>query len=250
VKRAPDTFPAALAAALAALSPALTSFFARRAGRGAAADLAQETAFRIARLAPAYDAARPPEPWIWRVARLVLLEHLRAPRAASLEEEEEAAPAARDGAGPPFAAARREHEEAVWTAVRALPDAPRSRLRAAVALHALEGVPHARLAAALGISEPASKMRAARGLEALAAHLAPGADLRGPTGGPRAAAVSAAWAFVRAQADARAERAAILGVFGSIPAPLRRALEVADAPIDEEAIASAADALVAAGFPP
>jgi DNA-directed RNA polymerase specialized sigma24 family protein len=229
-----------LGEALTALGPALHSFFDRRAAGGAADDLLQETSFRVERLRAEYDAGRPPQPWIWRIARLVLLEHLRAPRHERLEAAEAvAAPEAE------LERVRRDHEERVWTAVRELEDGPRSRLRAFVALHALEGVPHARLATEFGIGESASKMRVKRGLEALEAILAQGRAAWTPA---RADAATAAWRFVR-DCGERGERTAILAIFGRIPGNLRAAMGLANAPIDELGAARADERLRATGWP-
>lgn len=218
----------------------LHAFFDRRAARGAADDLLQETRFRVERLRPEYDAARPPGPWIWRIARLVLLEHLRVPRHDSLEAAEGVA-----APGDELERVRREHEELVWTAVREVEDGPRSRLRAFVVLHALEGVPHARLATEFGIGESASKMRVKRGLEALEAILALG---RVEWPAARTEAAAAAWSFVRGCGE-RGERTAILAVFGRIPQNLRSALGLANAPIDEMGAARADERLRGTGWP-
>ncbi len=142
--------------------------------------------------------------------------------------------------------ARREHEETVWTAIRDLDDAPRSRQRTFVALHVLEGIPHARLSVALGVGESASKMRVSRGLEALERVLAVGRAAWPPA---RRAAAAEAWTFVRSQGE-RAERAAILAVFGRISAGLREALALGDgAVLDEVAVARVDEDLRAAGWP-
>src|SRR5262249_14415268 len=128
--------------------------------KDAAADLLQELRFRLERTRGAYDPSRPPEPWIWRIAWIVLLEHRRARRHAPLESAPEpAAPANLE-------AARRAPRQLVWTCVRDLDDG-RSRYRTFVVLHALESVSHAELFEKFGTRESASKMRVLRGLEAL-----------------------------------------------------------------------------------
>jgi len=235
--------PGPLDAALAALRPSLLAFFARRADRDAAPDLAQETALRVVRLRGAYDAARDAGPWIWRIARTVLWERLRERREGALDDD--APPAAREASAAYQALLRRAHEEAVWGALRAVPDAPRSRLRAFTALHALEGVPHAALEARFGVGPSASKMRVARGLALLeqALVLAPTRRTQ-----ERAAALDAAFRAVRAHEEGAA-RAALLALLGGVDGETRRALGLADAPLDEPALEAARRALVAAGFP-
>jgi hypothetical protein len=88
-------------------------------------------------------------------------------------------------------------------------------------------------------------MRVSRGLEALERILAAG---RAGWSAARRDAAAAAWAWVRAR-PARAERPAILAVFGRVPAGLRAALGLAAAPVDEVEVARLDAALRAAGWP-
>jgi DNA-directed RNA polymerase specialized sigma24 family protein len=225
------------------LEPALERFFARSAG-GHAADLLQEVRLRLEKTRAAYDPSRPAEPWIWRIAWLVLLEHRRARRYVPLGQLEEPVAAAS------LEPARREARELVWTCVRDLEEG-RSQQRTFVVLHALESLPHARLAAHFGARESASKMRVLRGLEALELRLTRDRFLWPAA---KTAAAAEAWDLIEAL-DPRVQHAATLLLFGRIDAGLQRAFDLgvaaeSGAPLDELALERAQGRLLAAGFPP
>lgn len=218
----------------------LARFFLRHAP-AAADDLLQETRLRLERTRSAYDPSRPAEPWIWRIARIVLLEHRRARRHASLEAGPEPVAAAdRD-----LDAAREAARELVWTCVRDLEEG-RGLQRTFVVLHALEGVPHARLCDRFGAAESASKMRVRRGLEALEERLSVGRRAWPPE---KRAAAAEGWAHVTDLAP-QAEHGAILALFGRVGRALQLELGIGGAaPFDEAAVERLNVKMRAAGFP-
>jgi RNA polymerase sigma factor (sigma-70 family) len=228
--------------AIATLEPALRRFFERRAP-SQADDLLQELRLRLERTRAQYDPMRPAEPWIWRIAWIILLEQRRVRRHAALESASE--PAARADLEP----SRREARQLIWTCVRDLEEG-RSLARTFVVLHALEGVPHARLVERYGARESASKMRVARGLEELERRLTRD-RLLWPV--EKTAAALDAWELVES-ADPRAQHALLLALFGRIDPGLQRelglALDEATRLVDEVGLARAQARLVAAGFPP
>lgn len=231
--------PDPLDRALAELESQLARFFERSA-RGAGQDLLQETRLRVEKRRASYDPLRPPEPWLWRIAWIVLLEHRRARRRDPAELASE--PPAR----PDLEPARSEARELVWSCVRDL-DEGRARARTFVVLHALENVPHARLGQKFQVRESASKMRVLRGLEELEARVTRERFLW-----PRekSAAAQEAWALVDSL-EPRLQHAARLLLFGRVDLTLQRELELGhDASgLDEVALARAHERLVSAGFP-
>lgn len=229
--------------ATAELDPALKRFF-QRAAPAAADDLLQETRLRLARARDGYDPSRPAEPWIWRFAWIVLLEHRRDAKHAPL------ARAGDQAARPDLDPARREARRLVWTCVRDLEDG-KSRQRTFVVLHALEGVSHARLLEKFSVRESASKMRVLRGLEQLERILTGDRLLWSRE---KSEAADDAWELVE-KVEPRAQHAITLALFGRIDLALQRELDLGGAArtppsVDEIAIQRAHARLIAAGFPP
>ena len=146
---------------LAALSPHLRAYYARRVGVAAdAEDLVQETLIAIHARRATYDVAQPFTAWLHAIARYKLIDHYRRSKlrrtlpldeadAVFAAEDHEAADAARD----------------VDTLLGELPEI-RQRL---IRYTKIEGLSTAETAARTGLSESAVKVGVHRGLKSLAA---------------------------------------------------------------------------------
>jgi RNA polymerase sigma-70 factor (ECF subfamily) len=124
----------------------------------AAEDLTVETFWRIHRAHARFEAARPFEPWARRIATRAALDWLRARRP-------EFDQAVTDLPSPPAADPGVVAEIRIKTA-QAFARLP-PRLRIAAVLAVVEEQPHKQVAAALGISVPAVKLRVFRALRLL-----------------------------------------------------------------------------------
>jgi RNA polymerase sigma-70 factor (ECF subfamily) len=124
----------------------------------AAEDLTVETFWRIHRAHARFQAARPFEPWARRIATRAALDWLRARRP-------EFDQAVADLPSPPAADPGVVAEIRIKTA-QAFARLP-PRLRIAAVLAVVEEQPHKQVAAALGISVPAVKLRVFRALRLL-----------------------------------------------------------------------------------
>lgn len=132
---------------------------------GAAEDLTIETFFRIHRARERFDASRGFEPWARRIATHVALDWLRRQKPESTVPAEWLEAAPDRPAGDPAMAA--EVRSRVAQAVLRLPAA----LRAAAMLSLIEDLPHRDVAAALGISGAAVKLRVFRAVRRLRSDL-------------------------------------------------------------------------------
>ena len=131
------------------LAPSLHAFFARSAGRGAAAeDLLQATFLKIHAARRSWRAGERLRPWVFTIAARVRLDWLR--------RHGRAGPA--PGEDPAEAAAAGERDERVRAALDRLPELQ----RVVVHLHRFEGLSFAEVGRVLGISEGAAKLRAFR----------------------------------------------------------------------------------------
>ncbi|MFP5234364.1 MAG: RNA polymerase sigma factor [Acidobacteriota bacterium] len=129
--------------------------------RGVAEDLTIETFWRIHRGWPSFDAQRDFAPWARRIATRVALDWLRAQPRESPQPEEFFAGIAQPPAAD--AAIASETRRMVAQALRRLP----AKLRIAALLAVVEKLPHKEIAAALGTTIGAVKVRVFRALRLL-----------------------------------------------------------------------------------
>lgn len=129
--------------------------------RGVAEDLTIETFWRIHRGWPSFDAQREFAPWARRIATRVALDWLRAQPRESAQPEEFFAGIAQPAAGDPAVAG--QTRRMVAHALLRLP----VKLRVAALLAIVEDLPHKEIAAALGITVGAVKVRVFRALRLL-----------------------------------------------------------------------------------
>ena len=128
---------------------------------GVAEDLTIETFFRIHLAMNRFDADRGFEPWARRIATRIAIDWLRVRRPEiNLPDEYFTGMSAQAPADPAIAA---EIRCKVAQAFGRLPP----KLSAAAALAVVEGLAHKEIAAALGISVPAVKLRVFRALRIL-----------------------------------------------------------------------------------
>ncbi len=128
---------------------------------GAAEDLTVESFLRMHRASARYDPARPVLPWARRVATHLALDWLRArPHESELDPDSAAALPASSVADPGITA---EIRQRTAQAFARLPP----RLRIAALLSLVEEQPHKDVAAALGISVTAAKLRVFRAVRLL-----------------------------------------------------------------------------------
>lgn len=136
-------------------------YFARTHRDGAAGDLAQEVFLELHRARRTYAPPLPVRPWVFGIARNVAARSRRAARArppahAPLDAERDAAAPA-----PPAAALD------IQTALAALPASARD----AWILHHVQGFSFHSIAARLGVTVMAAKLRSSRAMRALRAAL-------------------------------------------------------------------------------
>ena len=156
--------PTAFPAIYEQLHSRLVRFFrAWSASRAAADDLAQATLLRLHEVRHTYERGRPAAPWVWAIARNVRTdearrfaarERQRGTLAAEPPPETVAADELFDQAG---------DDQVVREAIAALPKSHRE----VIVLHHFEGLPLKEVAAALGCTLTAAKLRAHRGYETL-----------------------------------------------------------------------------------
>lgn len=144
----------------AELSPIVLRCQIRWVGDWALAEeLTQDTFLRVHRARSRYRRGAPVKPWILTIARRLSIDALRRRGKAKVRlswdgELSEIKVEAQDDDGPTA-----EIMSEVRAAVDALPDSQRS----VVSMHKLDGLPFAEVAASLGISEAAARVRAHRG---------------------------------------------------------------------------------------
>jgi RNA polymerase sigma factor (sigma-70 family) len=158
----------------ARLAPVVRGFFVRSFGSVAVADdLVQATFLKVHRARGDYDPARPVRPWLFTIAARVKMDELRRrfrageTGATTVELDQAELPAAGEGAEAEVARAR--VQAAVVAALAALPESQRTVIQ----LHRYEGLTFVEIAALLGCTPLAVKLRAFRGYETLRARLRP-----------------------------------------------------------------------------
>jgi len=148
----------------------LLNYFARRMrGRDGAADLVHEAYARVLALQQAGQLVRQPRALLYRTARNLLIDQGRrqAVRAAPPGMEDVPLPDLADlpapaTCEPEAAAASAQGVEALLAAIEALPP----RCREAFVLHKFEGLPHAEVAARMGISRKMVEQHIQRAMQA------------------------------------------------------------------------------------
>ncbi len=126
-----------------------------------AEELTVETFWRVYRSRKRFDARRPFQPWVRRIAVRLAIDHLRK---ADLSLPSTVAPVSSSDPDPLL---RTELQTAIQQAFHALP----VKLRVAAALALIEELPHREIADTLNLSLSAVKMRVARALRLLRKNL-------------------------------------------------------------------------------
>jgi RNA polymerase sigma-70 factor (ECF subfamily) len=152
------------------LAPSVHGFFLRAFGsRAVADDLLQTTFLKVHRARSQWNREKKLRPWLFSIAARVRLDELR--RRYGLREDsgpeavEQAAEAAQPDAGDPAVAA--DIRSRVSEAMARLPESQ----RVVVHLHRFEGMTFGEIAAVLGTTEGAVKLRAFRAYAELRASL-------------------------------------------------------------------------------
>jgi RNA polymerase sigma-70 factor (ECF subfamily) len=170
--------PAAFRTLFERWAPALLGLFRRQgAGEDDARDLVQQTFLQVHRARFDYTPGRPVRPWILTIGlnlRRELLRRLGRRPASALGELDPPAPPGRDEVS------GKEDVARVRAALARLPDAQRE----VIELHWLQGLPMAEVAAVVGASVGAVKVRAHRGYERLRALLDESTRAGGGGGAP------------------------------------------------------------------
>ncbi|MCA9539132.1 MAG: sigma-70 family RNA polymerase sigma factor [Myxococcales bacterium] len=158
-----DGDPAGFHEVYEALAPVVIRCMRRWIADGALAeDLVQETFLRVHRARDRYRTGAPVGPWVLTIARRLAIDALRR-RGAARDVLTSEGRLPEPGEAPP----EPEEDEALIAEVRAaVADLPES-LRVVVAMHKLDEVPLAEVAAALGLREGAVRVRAHRGYKRL-----------------------------------------------------------------------------------
>jgi len=149
--------------------------------RPLAEDLTQETFLRIHRARGLYRSGAPVLPWAYTIARRLFLDSVRSHRSEvqeSFDHEAEPLPSKDGGGGVPSAEellANAELAQAVDDALARIPEAQASAFR----LLKGEGLSIAEVAAVMGTSKGAVKLRAHRAYQALRALLATRVERQG-----------------------------------------------------------------------
>jgi RNA polymerase sigma-70 factor (ECF subfamily) len=162
--------PRAFEQLFARLAPRVHGFFLRSFRDAAMADdLLQVTFMKVHRARASFDPRQRVKPWLFAVAARVRLDELRRRMRLPEDADEEALAradeqASRDAPQEPLGS---DVQEAVRAALQELPESQ----RAVIHLHRYEGMTFPEIAAALGTTAGAVKLRAFRGYETLRARL-------------------------------------------------------------------------------
>ena len=150
----------------AALAPRVYGFFMRTFNNPAVADdLTQITFLKVHRARKDFHNDKPLRPWLFSIAARVRVDELRKHKTfVELEDDTDVASTATE---PPPLADELIDEAARAVRVRAALDALPEAQRAIIHLHRFEGLSFAQIAAALGATEGAIKLRAFRAYEKL-----------------------------------------------------------------------------------
>lgn len=130
------------------------------AGDSQAQDLCQATFLSLVRSRGRYQRGLPLKPWLYAIATNAARDHLRRKRPEELTPTGEVPHQAAAEAAPEQDAGM---ARAVWAALAQLPE----NQREAIVLHRFEGLSFPEVAATVGASESAVKVRAHRGYERL-----------------------------------------------------------------------------------
>jgi RNA polymerase sigma-70 factor, ECF subfamily len=154
----------------AVLGPRVHAFFMRSfQNRAVADDLLQVTFLKLHRARADYDADQPLRPWVFAIAARVRLDEYRRRKHIMEDLNDERLERLPEGptATPPASASdeleNAQRAASVRTALDALPESQ----RVIVHLHRFEGLTFSQIAAALGSTEGAVKLRAFRAYEKL-----------------------------------------------------------------------------------
>jgi RNA polymerase sigma-70 factor, ECF subfamily len=163
---------AAFVRLFARLAPQIHRFFVRSfRSPQVADDLLQTTFLKLHRARRDYDPQKPLRPWVFTIAARVRLDELRQRYGTNEHADEETLSRALDERGARDsrdAAASAEVVDAVRAALDRLPEAQ----RVVVHLHRYQGMTFGEIAAVLGTTEGAVKLRAFRAYDRLRRELA------------------------------------------------------------------------------
>lgn len=162
----------------ASLAPRLHGFFMRSfESRAVADDLLQTTFLKLHRARDTYRREQPVRPWLFTIAARVRLDEHRKRKRLAEDFDEEAMARAEENqlaaapAPEPAVLSDRVSDRVAQVRV-ALASLPESQ-RIIIHLHRFEGLTFAQIAASLGTTEGAVKLRAFRGYERLRKLLGP-----------------------------------------------------------------------------
>ena len=187
-----DGDPSAFDRLFALLAPRLHAFFMRSFRSDAVADdLIQTTFLKLHRARGDYRRGERVRPWIFAIAARVRLDEYRRRRRLSEDFDEEAQARGEGAAGgapaaelPEAEAEASEISAHVQAALAALPESQRT----IVHLHRFEGLTFREIAAALGTTEGAVKLRAFRAYGRLRKQLGPIVERQATAAGGKGAA--------------------------------------------------------------
>jgi len=152
----------------ARLAPRVHGFFLRTFRDSAVADdLLQVTFMKVHRARDRFDRTQRVKPWLFAVAARVRLDELRKRMRLPEDADEEALARAEETAPPADDPVGGDVKEAVRAALARLPESQRTVIH----LHRYEGLTFTEIAAVLGTTAGAVKLRAFRGYEALRVEL-------------------------------------------------------------------------------
>ncbi len=159
---------AAFTALFQRLAPGIHAFFRRSFDPATADDLLQQTFMKAHRARATWAADRAVKPWLFAIAGHVRIDEWRR-RKRTPEEADDALDGRETGPAPPLDTLLDDlrRNQGLRDALAALPDT----LREVLHLHYFEGLSFGEIAATLGTSEGAAKLRAFRGYERLRAVL-------------------------------------------------------------------------------
>jgi RNA polymerase sigma-70 factor (ECF subfamily) len=167
MRRYQEGDPAAFEALYAALAPQLLQYLASLVrDRDRARDLVQDTFLQVHRARRTFRPDRPLRPWVFAIARHVWMMDLRtrSRRPAAYDEPP-------DLPVPPEADRLADRDTVRRALAQVLPDR-----REALLLHHVWGFSFAEIAAMLGISRDAAKLRSSRGMADLLGIVSKGRD--------------------------------------------------------------------------
>jgi RNA polymerase sigma-70 factor (ECF subfamily) len=156
--------PKAFAEIYALLHPRFVRFFrAWTASRVEADDLAQMALLRIHEVRHTYEVGRAAGPWVWAIARNIRVDEARRFAARARQRETLKSEPAEVEPAPDERFDQLGADQEVRAALASLPEAHRE----IIVLHHIEGLPLREVAAAVGCTLSAAKLRAHRGYETL-----------------------------------------------------------------------------------